>query len=118
MRAILMAAVVLAALPARAEMYGLVGKMTTQPGQRDAFIAVLLEGIDDMPGCLSYIVAKDAADENTVWITEVWDSKESHDKSLTLPAVKAAIARGRPLMAPGGEGFATIPVGGAGMKGP
>ena len=31
-----------------------------------------------MPGCLSYVVAKDPADENAIWITEVWDSQASH----------------------------------------
>ncbi len=25
-----------------------------------------------MPGCLSYIVAKDLADATTIWATEVW----------------------------------------------
>src|SRR5512138_1491373 len=59
-------------------MYGLIGKMTAAPGQRDALSAVLLEAIEGMPGCLSYIVAKDANDQNALWITEVWDSKESH----------------------------------------
>jgi quinol monooxygenase YgiN len=44
-----------------------------------------------MPGCFSYVVAKDSADENTIWVTEVWDSPASHDDSLSLPSVKNAI---------------------------
>ena len=56
-----------------------------------------------------------ASDENAIWFTEVWDSKESHDASLSLPAVKDAIARGRPMMAGFGESFTTIPVGGHGL---
>ena len=47
-------------------MYGLIGKMIAAAGQRDALIAILLEGIADMPGCLSYIVANDPADENAI----------------------------------------------------
>jgi quinol monooxygenase YgiN len=94
------------------ELYGLIGKMTTVPGQRDAFIAILMEGINDMPGCLSYVVAKDATDPNAIWITEVWDSKASHDASLSLPAVKAAIAKGRAMIAGMSDGATTIPVGG------
>ena len=30
-----------------------------------------------MPGCFSCVVAKDASDENTIWVTEVWDSMAS-----------------------------------------
>jgi len=96
-------------------MYGLIGKMTATPGQRDALIAILLEGTAGMPGCLSYIVAKDSKEADAVWITEVWDSKESHAASLALPAVKAAIAKGRPLIAGFSNGATTEPVGGVGL---
>ncbi len=97
-------------------MYGLIGKALVAPGKREEFIAILLEGTDAMPGCLSYIVAKDTADPNAVWITEVWDSEASHKASLELPAVQAAIARGRPLIAGFGERFTTEPVGGVGLQ--
>lgn len=95
-------------------MYGLIGKMSATPGQRDALIAILLEGTGAMPGCLSYVVAKDAADADGIWITEVWDSKESHAASLKLPAVRDAITRAKPLIASFGQGTHTIPVGGVG----
>ncbi len=98
-------------------MYGLIGKMIAVPGQRDALIAILLDGAGGMPGCLSYIVAQDAADADAIWITEVWDSQESHAASLSLPRVQQAIARGRPLIAGFGERFETVPVGGAGAAG-
>jgi quinol monooxygenase YgiN len=97
------------------EMFGLIGKMTTSPGKRDEFIALLVDGTASMPGCLSYIVAKDITDENALWITEVWDSKESHEASLSLPAVKAAIAKGRPLITGFGDRVVTTPVGGVGL---
>jgi quinol monooxygenase YgiN len=96
-------------------MYGLIGKMTAVESQRDALIAILLEGIGDMPGCLSYVVAKDPADANAIWITEVWDSAASHQASLSLPTVQQAIARGRPLIAGFGDGVVTEPVGGHGL---
>lgn len=98
-------------------MYGLIGKLTTLPGKREQFIAVLLEGIGDMPGCLSYVVAKDPARPDVLWITEVWESKASHAASLSLPAVQAAIAKGRPLIASFDQGITTEPVGGAGLPG-
>jgi Antibiotic biosynthesis monooxygenase len=46
-------------------------------GRRDEFLAILLEGTAAMPGCLSYIAARDPSDPDAIWITEVWDSKES-----------------------------------------
>lgn len=96
-------------------MYGLIGKMRTTPGGRDALVAILLEGTAGMPGCHSYVVAHDPADADAIWITEVWDSQASHEASLSLPSVQAAIARGRPLIAGFGERFVTSPVGGHGL---
>ena len=52
-------------------MYGLIRKMKVVPGQRDALISILIEGISGMPGCLSYIVAQDPTDPDAIWITEV-----------------------------------------------
>jgi quinol monooxygenase YgiN len=97
------------------EMYGLIGKMNATPGQREALIAILLEGTTKMPGCLSYIIAKDATDADAIWITEVWDTEASHKGSLGLPAVQAAIAKARPMIGGFGERFVTTPVGGAGL---
>ena len=97
------------------KMYGLIGKARCVPGQRDAFIAILLEGTEEMPGCLSYVVARDPQDADALWITEVWDSKDSHAASLQLPAVRDAIKRGRPLIASFGEQTITEPVGGYGL---
>ena len=96
-------------------MYGLIGKMKTVPGHRDAMIAILLDATGEMPGCLSYVIARDPGDADAIWITEVWDSQDSHRASLSLPAVQAAIARARPLIAGFGERFETVPVGGHGL---
>lgn len=97
-------------------MYGLIGKLRAAPGQRDALIAILIEGVSDMPGCLSYVVAQDRADPDTIWVTEVWDSQASHKVSLSLPSVQDAIARGRPLIAAFDEHHETVPVGGHGIE--
>ena len=99
-------------------MYGLIGKIIAGPGNRDRLIAILLENAGSMPGCLSYVLAKDSTDADALWVTEVWDSQESHRNSLSLPAVQRAIARGRPLIAGFGERFETFPVGGHGLVSP
>jgi quinol monooxygenase YgiN len=100
------------------KMYGLIGSMTAVEGKRDELIKILLEGVSGMPGCLSYVVAKDPKDANGIWITEVWDSKESHAASLKLPSVQAAIAKGKPLIAKFGSYNETEPVGGHGLQKP
>jgi quinol monooxygenase YgiN len=101
-----------------ADMFGMIGKMTTVPGKRDELIAILLAGVGEMPGCLSYIVATDPGDANAIWITEAWDSKASHDASLSLPGVKDAISKGRPMIAGFSDGVVTTPVGGHGLTAP
>lgn len=104
------------AIPAAAQetrlRYGLIGQMLSQPGQREKLVAILTESTQAMPGCLSYIVALDTANPDAIWITEVWDSKDSHAASLQLPAVRAAIAKARPLIAGFPQSFETVPVAG------
>lgn len=97
-------------------MYGLIGKMRAQPGKRGDLIAILLEGTDAMPGCLAYIVAEDAEDADAIWITEVWTDEASHKASLKLPAVQAAIAKGRTLIAGFDSQTVLRPIGGVGLR--
>jgi quinol monooxygenase YgiN len=97
------------------KMHGMIGKMTAVEGRRDELIAILLEGTKSMPGCLSYVVAKDPADANAVWISEVWEDQASHKASLALPAVKDAITKSKPLIAKFDQSTVTEPVGGHGL---
>ena len=96
-------------------MYGLISKINTMPGQRDALGAILVT-TGTMPGCLSYVIATDPADRDALWITEVWDSQASHQASLSLPAVQAAIAKGRPMIAGFCSRVETVPIGGCGLE--
>jgi quinol monooxygenase YgiN len=96
-------------------MYGLIGKMTTVAGQRDALASILLGSTQSMPGCLSYVIATDPADADALWITEVWDSAESHKASLAIPAVQAAITKAKPLIAGFSNRVETVPIGGYGL---
>lgn len=96
-------------------MYGLIGKIRAKPGQREALIAILVEAVSGLPGCLSYVVAQDAADPDAIWVTEAWDNQASHEASLALPSVKDAIARGRPLIAGFDQRTETVPIGGLGL---
>lgn len=104
------------AIPAAAQegkpRYGLIGQMLSTPGKRGDLVAILTAATGAMPGCLSYIVALDATNPDAIWITEVWDSKDSHAASLQLPAVRAAIAKARPIIAGFPHSFETVPVAG------
>ena len=97
-------------------MSGLIGMMNAVAGKRDELVRAMLGGTRSMPGCLSYVIALDPDDSDAIWITEVWDSKESHAGSLALPQVKATISVARPLIAGFSNRVETIPVGGHGLN--
>ena len=96
-------------------MYGLIVKLTVVPGRRDEMIGILKESAANMPGCLSYVVAKEFTEEDTIWVTEVWDRVASHDASLSLPAVKSAVSRAKPIVSRFEKVAVTSPVWGVGL---
>ena len=98
------------------KMYGLIGKIVAAKGKREELIGILLEGTRAMPGCLSYIVARDLKDADGIWVTEVWSDAESHRNSLSLPAVQSAIKKGKPLIASFESQTVIEPVGVYGLK--
>ena len=97
----------LQALEARMEElvpeYGLIGQMMAQPGKRAELVAILSEGTGAMTGNMAYLIGEDRANPDAIWIVELWETREAHAASLQLPAVQAAISKGRPLIA----GFGT-----------
>ena len=67
-------------------MFGLIVKLTSASGRRTELIGVLGGGDSHtIPGCLSFIVAKDTTNKDVLWVTEVWTSEASHKASLALP---------------------------------
>lgn len=98
--------------------FGLYGKITAQPGQRDGLVAGLLEAaalMQHVPGCELYIVNVSATEPDAVWVTEVWSSAAAHQASLQLEETRALIKRNMPLIA-GGERIEIVPVGGKGLS--
>jgi quinol monooxygenase YgiN len=96
-------------------LYGLIGQMKCLPGKRAELISILSSGTNAMPGCVQYVIAEDAADTDAIWITEIWTKAEYHQQSLQLPAVQAAIAKGRPLITGFGVRAETRPISGNGL---
>jgi len=80
--------------------YGYVASMKTKPGHRDDVVDILLSGVEGLRqvGCDLYLVGVSNTDDVTIWVSEVWSSKEAHDASLQLPETKAAIAKAMPML--------------------
>ena len=85
-------------------MFGQINKITTVPGKRDEVVRLVMNGSDEMPGCHSYIVAKDAQDADVIWVSEVWDSAEMQKASIDISYVKESVEQAMPMIA----GFETI----------
>jgi quinol monooxygenase YgiN len=96
-------------------MYGLITKLTVLPGRRDEMVAILKEGATGMPGCSSYVVAKDFSNEAVLWVTEVWDSSANHDSSLSLPQVRKAMNRAQGIIEDFDNVATTTPAWGVGL---
>lgn len=97
-------------------MYGLINRLEAVPGKRDELIALLSDGMEAMPGCLSYVVATEPNAPDVIWVTEVWESEDEHEQALGLPAVQEAIEKGRPLLHGKGEQTRIEPVAGLGLE--
>ena len=44
-----------------------------------------------LEGCLSFVVARDAANLNVTWLTQAWESKERWPALVDQPGVKASL---------------------------
>lgn len=103
--------------PSQSGKYGMVNRITTKPGQRDAVAKILLSGAGkqgEMRGCELYVVHASTTDSNELWVTEIWRSKEDHEASLKNPDVRALIETGRPMIA-NIVPTITTPLGGKGL---
>ncbi|WP_262415722.1 putative quinol monooxygenase [Exiguobacterium acetylicum] len=98
-------------------MYGLWTTFTTQSGQRDNVIALLLEAAASFathPGCLHYIIS--SSDEpDVLHVRKIWTDAAAHRASLTLPSTRQLIAQARPLLEHVERVLEDQPLGGKGL---
>ena len=81
--------------------YLLHGSLTGKPKCQKNLAKILLEASKPVltaKGCQLYAVSIDPRDQNNVWITEIWTTKEDHDNSLSVTGVKELIAQAMPLL--------------------
>lgn len=98
--------------------YGLHGKLVATDENGEKLAGILLEAsrlISKAKGCRIYFVSKDKEDENTIWITEAWDSKEDHDNSLKDESVRELISQAMPIIQPPQKGQELEILGGLGI---
>ncbi|RKS50736.1 quinol monooxygenase YgiN [Gillisia mitskevichiae] len=82
--------------------YGLSVKFRSTENNAQKLSSILLKAselVSRAKGCQLYLVSIDSEDPDTVWSTEVWDSKEDHDNSLSVIGVKELISQAMPLFA-------------------
>lgn len=63
--------------------------LTAHPGRGGELAAVLLgvaDGLRGFPGCGIYLISQDAADPDTVHVTEVWRDEASARAALDAPS--------------------------------
>jgi quinol monooxygenase YgiN len=97
--------------------YGLHSQLTTKPGERDKLVATLLQAatlLKENSECIQYLIGT-TDQPDTIWVTEVWSSKEAHDASLHIENLRNTIRQGFPLIlaTPTSEVF--VPIGGKGL---
>lgn len=83
------------------------GTLGTLEGHRDELVAVLTQRSDVLRelGCRRYEVGVSDTAPDTVFVVEMWDSRQAHQRSLQHPQVQAAIARARPILSGEFGGF-------------
>jgi quinol monooxygenase YgiN len=97
--------------------YGLFGKFIAIEGKRGELADILVnasELLKENADCIHYVVGK-TADQNDVWVSEVWNSKEAHDSSLEPENIRNLIMTARPLIKGMPEGTELEIIGGKGL---
>lgn len=101
-------------------MYLLHGKLTARPGESQQLADILVKAsglVAKAKGCKLYVIGKDVNEPDAVYVTEIWDSREDHDNSLKLEAVRELITKAMPLIgAPPQKGQELEILGGAGIR--
>jgi quinol monooxygenase YgiN len=68
---------------AQADMFGVCGRMTTQPGRRDEVVDLIREfvgrDLGDGSGLIAYSVFATLEEPDTILETELWTDQAAHD---------------------------------------
>ncbi len=82
-------------------MYLLQGKLKAKEGKAEELANILLEAsklVSTANGCKLYVIGKDKAEQNVVYVTEIWERKQDHDDSLNVEGVRELIRSAMPIL--------------------
>lgn len=100
--------------------FGLHGVLKAQQGKGEELTTILLKAstvVSQLDGCFLYLVSKDSMNQDEIWVTEVWKTKDDHDKSLKDPSVRELISKAIPLLnGSPTKGQELVVIGGLGIK--
>ena len=81
--------------------FGMQGVLTAVEGKGEELADIMLQAsrvVSSIDGCLLYIVQQSLTDTSKILITEVWESKEAHQASLTDERVRELIMKAKPII--------------------
>ena len=96
-------------------MYGLITRVTAQPGRRDELSLCLLDPNVRRPGCHNYVLAHDLNDADALWVTEVWMDQATHDAWSADIRQSGTLRPALALIVTFGDTIFTRPLGGVGL---
>lgn len=83
--------------------YLLQGSLIAKQGEREKLTEIMQRAsalmLSKAKGCEQYAVGHSEGDENTVYITEIWTTKEDHGNSLSVEGVRELIGEAMPILA-------------------
>ncbi len=77
-----------------------IATLGVRSGHRDKVVEILVRSKPELRanGCLRYEVGINNEFDNTVFISELWESPKAHKASLQLPSVQSAIQEAMPFL--------------------
>lgn len=82
--------------------YATNGKLTAQSGKRDKLVNILLQAVELLnknDDCLHYVIKGSDKEANSVWVSEVWTTKQSRNAALGQSGIKSLINQAAPILA-------------------
>jgi quinol monooxygenase YgiN len=79
----------------------LINKLIAKPGKRSEVIRILLESakpFQENDACLLYLVHEDQANENAIWVEDLWTDKKEHEMALAKPELQEYVKKAMPLL--------------------
>jgi quinol monooxygenase YgiN len=68
-------------------VYGYIGSMKAKTGHGDDIVSILLSSVDKLreAGCHLYVVSSAQANDDTIWVSEVWESRNITTRRSSSP---------------------------------